>query len=235
MFKKAILIIHGFAGSTYDLEPLANYLELEKNFDVFTYTLPGHEHNLLMNAKYTDWINASLSQVEYLINNGYKSIYVIGHSMGGVIASFLATQYKEIKKVVLAAPAFKYVYNSKNNLKTTIMKSKILIADYGYEEVFGRALKSFKSAKEFTKLVSKYFNTPKQIKVPTLIIQGLKDNLVVKQSSEYVYNSVQNKKILIYLKGVNHDIFHSLKKDLVNKEIKKFLKTKYIINVKKSL
>ena len=28
------------------------------------------------------------------------TIYVIGHSMGGVIACFLATKYKEIKKSV---------------------------------------------------------------------------------------------------------------------------------------
>ena len=30
IFRKAILIIHGFAGGTYDEENLANYLELNK-------------------------------------------------------------------------------------------------------------------------------------------------------------------------------------------------------------
>ena len=38
IFKKAILIIHGFAGGTYDEEQLANYLELNKDFDVFQFT-----------------------------------------------------------------------------------------------------------------------------------------------------------------------------------------------------
>ena len=46
MFKKAVLIIHGFAGGTYDEENLANYLELDKNYKVFQFTLPGHDKNL---------------------------------------------------------------------------------------------------------------------------------------------------------------------------------------------
>ena len=33
--RKAVLIIHGLAGGTYDEEPLANYLELNRKLDVF--------------------------------------------------------------------------------------------------------------------------------------------------------------------------------------------------------
>ena len=102
MFRKAVLIIHGFAGGTYDEEELANYLELNRNFDVYQFTLPGHEKNL-GKVKYQEWIDASENQVKWLINNGYGSIYLIGHSMGGVIASYIATKYKEVKKLVLAA------------------------------------------------------------------------------------------------------------------------------------
>ena len=37
-------------------------------------------------------------QIEKIIKHGYKEIYVIGHSMGGVIAAYLASKYKEVKK-----------------------------------------------------------------------------------------------------------------------------------------
>ena len=40
--RKAVLIIHGFAGGTYDEERLAFYLTMH-NYDVFTFTLPGHD------------------------------------------------------------------------------------------------------------------------------------------------------------------------------------------------
>ena len=42
-FRKAIILIHGFAGGNYDYGSLNNDLELYSNFDVFTFTLPGHE------------------------------------------------------------------------------------------------------------------------------------------------------------------------------------------------
>lgn len=232
-FRKAILIIHGFAGSTYDEELLARYLEQEWNFDVFTYTLPGHERNLFMGANYESWIDESRKQVQYLINNGYKNIYVIGHSMGGVIACFLATQYREIKKLVLAAPAFKYIYSKEDKITTTIKKGKRLLKDYGYDEVLRRALKSsIGGAREFMKLVRIYYNIPKNVTVPTLLIQGLEDNLVPKESSLYVYNSVRGYKRIVFVKGVNHDIFHSKKVDLINNEIKKFLKNGINNNLK---
>lgn len=229
--RKAILIIHGFAGSPYDEEILAQYLELNYNFDVYTYTLPGHENVLFMKNNYEDWINASINQVEFLIKNGYRSIYLIGHSMGGVIASFLATKYKQIKKLVLAAPAFKYVYNKEESLKDNIKKGSILIKDYGYEQVLKRVFKtSIKSTKEFMKLVETFYAAPSKVTIPTLIIQGLDDNVVPKESSEYVYNSLSSRKILIYVEGVNHDIFRSAKVNVINREINEFLKKKYIVN-----
>ena len=76
LFRKAILIIHGYAGGTYDEEDLANYLELNKFYDVFQFTLPGHSKNL-SKVKYQDWINKSEEMMNFLIDNGYKSIYLI--------------------------------------------------------------------------------------------------------------------------------------------------------------
>ena len=45
VFRKAILLIHGFAGGTYDFESLAKNLECINNYDVFTFTLNGHDGN----------------------------------------------------------------------------------------------------------------------------------------------------------------------------------------------
>ena len=55
IFKQAILIIHGFAGGTYDQEELAFNLELNKSFDVFQFTLPGHD-KALSKVNYQEWI-----------------------------------------------------------------------------------------------------------------------------------------------------------------------------------
>lgn len=229
MFKKAILIIHGFAGGTYDEEELANYLELNRDFDVFQYTLPGHEKNL-SKVKYADWINASEEKIKWLINNGYKNIYLIGHSMGGVIATYLATKYKEVKKLVLAAPAFQYLQVVKENLNLTesLKATPKVIKTYGNNEIIARFLK-FKPIviREFMELIKKYYDYPKEVYCKILILQGKNDNLVPITSSEYVYNSVKSKvKALIYIDKATHDIFRAKNKLEIFKFVENFLKNK---------
>lgn len=230
--RKAILIIHGFGGGTYDEEYLANKLELISNYDVFTFTLPGHD-TFVNKVKMDDWIKASMEHVQMLIDNGYTSIYLVGHSMGGVIASVLASKYIEIKKLVLAAPAFHYlkVENDELNLIDSFKVSMEVIKEYSGEEVISRFIRMpSNSVKEFIKLVKTYYQVVKEINIPTLIIAGTKDTLVPMSSNKYVYDNIKSKyKVLLTVKGINHDIFRSERKAEVTDYVIKFLKiNKYI-------
>ena len=224
--KKAILIIHGFAGGTYDEEDLANHLELNRNFDVFQFTLPGHQKNF-SKVKYHEWIDYSESKLNWLIKKGYKKIYLIGHSMGGVIASYLCTKYKEVKKLVLAAPAFQYlnVINDKLNIASSLKKTPSVIKTYGGDEVIARLFKlNLGAVKEFMTLVREYYNCPKDINCQVLLLQGKNDNLVPITSSKYVYENIKSDKRLIYLEGITHDIFRSQRNDEIFKLVEVFLK-----------
>lgn len=225
--KKAILMIHGFAGGTYDIEDLASYLQLNKSFDVFQYTLPGHDRNL-SKVKYEDWITKSEEKVEWLINKGYTSIYLVAHSMGGVIATYLATKYKQIKKLVLAAPAFHYlnVVNDDLNIKESLKSAPKVIEQYGSDEVVGRFLKlNISAVGEFMKLVKEYYNYPKDVSCPVLLLQGDSDHLVPISSSKYVYGKLEkNVKKLIIIKGANHEVFKSEKQEQIFEIVNNFLK-----------
>lgn len=226
MFRKAILIIHGFGGGTYDEEYLANNLELRRNFDVFTFTLPGHEGPFKA-MKEQDWINKTEDMINFLIENNYKKIYVIGHSMGGVLAARLASKHKEVKKLVLLAAAFRYLEFKEDNVDVikSIKKTPELIKDYK-EEFISRIVKMPPNAiKEFMKTIKDNEKTLKNINIPTLIIQGTEDCLVPPETLEYIYNEIPtNKKYKILIDGVNHDIFRSKKKIIITQEIIKFLK-----------
>lgn len=227
MKRKAILIIHGFAGGTYDEEYLSNSLEFVKNFDVFSFTLPGHESRK-DKATRADWIQSARNHVEMLINHGYKDIYVIGHSMGGVIASIVASEYKEIKKVVLAAAAFQYLNSgsAKTNVKELASLIKRNVIDYSAEEIFSRFLKMpLNSLKEFMSIVKENQDVIKSVDAPILILHGKNDKLVPLTSSRYIYNNVKSKSKIYYkIKGVNHDIFNSKRKEEICEIIIKFLK-----------
>ena len=232
-FRKAILLIHGFAGGIWDYANVSNDLQRYIDFDVYSFTLPGHEKLIISKVKREDWIEASEKQVEKLIQNGYKTIYLVGHSMGGVIACNLARKYPQVKKLILAAPAFEYLSFKDDQLDLigSIKKSKEIIKDHSLETVVSRAFKiPLSTALEFTKLIEEHHDDPKYITCPTLILQGTDDSVVPLKSSRYVHKVIKSKtNILIEYKGVNHDVFLSERYEDILKDLIFFLRHKNII------
>ena len=226
--KKAILLIHGFAGGSYDYGNLTNDLEFVNNYKVFTYTLPGHDKAIINKVTKDDWIRMSERQIERIINHGYKEIYVIGHSMGGVIAAYLASKYKEVKKLVLAAPAFQYFKfeDNKINILESIKVVPNLFKDYNKEEVISRLFKvPVPTIKEFMSLVSEHHSDVKSITCPTLIIHGTKDEIVPDTSVNYVYDNIKSTSVsLVEIDGLTHDLFINDRYDDVKKLIFDFFK-----------
>lgn len=225
MSKKAVMIIHGFMSNLKEIQYLSDIIKQNSNIDVYTFTLPGHDDYSFKNIKYQDWIKSS---EEMLMNlkKSYNSIYIIGHSMGGVIASHLASKNKEVKKLVLVAPSFKYLelFEDLNILKEKIndtIKNKTK-----YKDITQRILNSsVTSVIEFRKLVKTYYEEPKNINCPTLLIHGEKDLVVPIKSSKYVYDSIKSKtKYLKIIKGADHSLLYDYKKEYVTRYICNFLK-----------
>lgn len=229
-FRKAILLIHGFAGGNYDYGELSNNLEIFKNFDVFTFTLPGHDKLIISKVTKNDWLKKAEEQVQKLINNGYNKIYIIGYSMGGVIAAYLASKYHAIKKLVLAAPAFEYLAFKEDKVDVIESLKVIpkLFKDYNSDEVLSRIFKvPIGTIKEFMLLVEEHRDDIKHITCPTLIIHGNKDEIVPFNSVEFVYNNIRSKAVvLIEIKTLTHDLFINNRYEDVKNIITYFLKKK---------
>ncbi len=106
--KIVCLLIHGFAGSTVEMEPLARALETE-GFEVIRLTLPGHATSIddFSRTFFPDWRAAAERACEEEIGRG-RRVVVIGHSMGGSLALHLAQRYDLAGVVTLAAPVYLY-------------------------------------------------------------------------------------------------------------------------------
>ena len=63
--------------------------------------------------------------------------------MGGVIACHVASKYKEVKKLVLAAPAFHYlaVKNDKVDVIESIKSGIDIAKEYKLDNLFGKFVK----------------------------------------------------------------------------------------------
>jgi carboxylesterase len=222
------LCIHGFTGAPYEVEPLAKFLNEHTDWVFSVPTLPGHGQILsLKGIHYHQWIEHAELELKKLIQTCDK-VYVIGFSMGGMIASLLAAKYPVDKLVLLSAAAY-YV-----NPKQLASDIKAMIVDifkgnlYG-NELFQRYKRKIKETPitatlQFRRLVSYIKPLLPQVEVPTLIAQGECDGVVPPKSAEYLYRSISAKtKRLTFIKDSNHHICHCGEKEALFSQIYDFL------------
>lgn len=224
-YRRAVLVVHGFTGKLYDNEFLVNKLQLNGKFDVFAYTLPGHDKFRLEKVKKEDWVKSVDENIKELIKNHYDTIYLVGHSMGGLIVSMLANNYKQVKKVVLIAPALSYFSTEQYKEDLMNFKETILDEDVNYKNLFVKAFQTSKgSIKEFHQLVDKNNKKILSIKKRILIIHGDKDEVVPLSSSLDAFKKIKyKKKFMKIIKNGRHNILRGKKKEEVTNYIEGYL------------
>lgn len=227
--KTAVLSFHGFMGSPNDQKVVMDYLQKNNNYDVYSFVLPGHskgEGKERFNHEL--WIKACQSEVEKLIDLNYDKIYLLGHSMGGVLASIMASKYKEIDKLVLISPAFHFMGFSEKH-SGFIKRLKItprLIAFFTKDATIKRLVKLSRFYQnEYLHLICQSQDCLDKIDIPVLQLVGKKDKLVKWKDSKYVFKrlATTNKKILKY-KEAKHNVFETVHCEEACKDIAEFLK-----------
>ena len=220
-FRKAIFIIHGFTGNLYDNEYLMNYLEYDREFDVYAKTLPGHDRDRFCDAKYTDWVRFVDNEINYLVSLGYRTIYVVGHSMGGVLASYVASRHKEVKKLVLINAAFNYI-NLKQNKLDIITNKDFSKYNHLLEKLLRTSIGFFI---EFTKLVKKQKSVLSDVTCETLVLQSDGDEIIPFETGAEIYEKLNSdKKYLTTVRDCSHVALVTERKEDISEYIRLFLK-----------
>ena len=100
------LIIHGFGGNYDEISPLADHLK-SRGYKVACPALAGHTGRRcdLKKAGYTDWIKSAERGFLDLAHR-CQTVYIIGFSMGGLIAFNLALQHKVAGIVTINTPIY---------------------------------------------------------------------------------------------------------------------------------
>src|SRR5690625_1871160 len=215
------LIIHGFTGGPYEVEPLTNYLKEKTNWQIEVPVLSGHGTELdLEHVNYEEWLSDAVEAL-ITLKETCETIYVIGFSMGGMIAAYLAANY-QIDRLVLLSTARRYL--SFRHLSTYIR--------YGIEAMFKDELKEsplYKHYKykfdvvpltaniEFMKLVNKTKAYLKHVTTPVFIAQGQKDALVPAKTPYYLHDEISSEdKEVVFFERSNHLICLGNDQDVLN-------------------
>lgn len=104
----AVLLIHGFTGSPWDMRPLGEALA-EDGYFVKGMRLPGHglSPEDMLGVTWRDWERAVAHALTDLAH--YRRVFVCGLSMGALLALTLAAEEPErIAGLVLLAPAARF-------------------------------------------------------------------------------------------------------------------------------
>lgn len=104
--QKAVLLLHGWKGFPGLMYPVYDALA-DQGFTVDLPRLPGHGTTMtdMLRTGGRDWLRRAMDAYADLAAR-HETVYVVGHSMGGVISLILAAG-ANIERVALLAPAVK--------------------------------------------------------------------------------------------------------------------------------
>lgn len=197
-------MIHGFTGGPFEVQPFADYIEEKTDWIVKIPKLPGHGESLnLKNKSAESWMMAAEQALKEL-KKQVDQVVIVGFSMGGLIAMYLAMRYK-IEKLVLLSAAVKYV-----SARQMLEEVRIATADavkgrlaqnplfhlYEYK-VLNTPISSAFEFLRVVKMVEPYYD---KLTLPVCIVQGKKDGIVPVTAAEHIYNQ---------LGSVQKEIYHS--------------------------
>ncbi len=201
----ATLVFHGFTTSPQDLNGFIRFLA-NSNYTVYAPLLPGHGTSPedLNKVSYIDWINSAIGAYNELTEKEYTEIYVIGHSMGSLLALRLGELFGNINGIVLtAAPIIirgiwlKLIPLVKKFVK--FVKKKGNVSQYAYD------VWPIHGVGELIKLIDVVKKDLKSVIAPALIIHGDSDNLADPESAQFIYDNINSRiKRLVYIEGAGH-------------------------------
>jgi len=193
--KPLVVTIHGFGKNrSSEMDNLCAFLK-EHGYDTLQFDIYDLENGL--DADWKEWLRRCERQMHEALGRNPR-IILVGFSMGGVIATHLATVYK-VEKLVLVAPAFRYLDFEK-------------VARSLASSLSGRSRTTVPSSEQtraFREIVDNCRGSIANLDCPVLILHGTEDEVINPSSSTEFYGRIHHdRKRLIFLEGAHHRMLY---------------------------
>lgn len=242
--RRACLLIHGFLSSDEDFNTL---IPLLKKYDkVVNLRLPGHGKGGNL-KEFT--VEATFNMVEEAfqsIAKEYRSIDLIGFSMGGALCTYLGSKYK-CRRIVLLAPAnhFINIHQLLPRLKMYVQFLKKRLTKSDDINIYHKAIRNMReddyhslqiimkelipnynyhTLSTFFEIIRRCNKNLRKIEVPVLIMWGTIDQIIPYKVVKKLSRICPNHKVVI-LEAISHLMLGSKEKGPILNNIMSFLNT----------
>ena len=227
--KRAVLLLHGFTGSSADVRMLGRYLE-KQGYTSLAPHYKGHgvppEELIVSNPD--EWWEDVKSGYTTLKEAGYEEIAVAGLSLGGVFSLKLATSHPVKGVVTMCSPMtmrttdimFEGVLEYAKQYKKQQRKSEQEI-NIEIEAIEKQGMDSLPALQQ---LISDVRQSIDMLYAPIFVIQATHDEVIDPDSANIIYHSVEsNDKHIRWFDESQHVITLDKEKDKRHEAVLTFL------------
>jgi carboxylesterase len=234
--KPACLLIHGFTGAPKEMRWMGESLH-QRGYTCLGVRLAGHATRTedMVRSRWTDW-TASVEDGYHLLHGMSDNIFLIGLSMGGVLALLMSTRL-DVKGVVAMAtpsrlpkdyPVWFLRLNSlfvKYRPKTDEEPGSGWFDKTAYRDHVSYPQNPIRSAAELKKLILAMCTSLPEVKVPVLLMHSKDETYISPESMERIYTGLTNAsdRTKLYITGSGHVLTRDASREQVFKSAAEFI------------
>ncbi|MDR3644114.1 MAG: alpha/beta fold hydrolase [Clostridia bacterium] len=217
MKKTGCLLIHGFAGSRKELEPLRRCLE-QQGYVVSVPVLKGHEGTKreFGKSRRREWIASAKESLDEL-QKFCEKVVVVGFSMGGLVAANLCGSAPVDGVVFLNTPVYYW------DIGWVLKSHRFDLKTYFGEYIFSGRNLPLHALLEFRLLLDATKRLFSRIACTVLVLQSMDDDVVVPESAQYIYSHVKGPKKIKRLPSGGHAVLQGKNAGTVCGDVLRFM------------
>ncbi|MED1472443.1 alpha/beta hydrolase [Bacillus salipaludis] len=190
-----ILLSHGFIGTPQSVRYLGERIA-ENGFSVLGSRLKGHgtHYDDLENCTHEEWFE-SLEESYHELKQECKDVFVLGQSMGGTLALWLAHKYRDIKGIIIVNPAltipdFEHLKN-KDKPRLIDEGNPDIKAKDAYEITYEKV--PLKAIHQLQNLMEKTPAILPNLHIPVLGMKSAVDHVVPPENTDFIMEHIGSK------------------------------------------
>ncbi|AOH56215.1 carboxylesterase [Peribacillus muralis] len=229
--NRAVLLLHGFTGSTGDMKKLGKYLN-DRDYTCHGPLYSGHglPAEELVQTSPKQWWEDVENAYQYLKDEGYEEIAVVGISLGGVFSLKVGIELPVTGVVSMCAPTIGNDVDRLNNRMLSYAQAYKKFEGKDAEQVASEMNKlkeePMASLQEALDMINDTADKLDLITSPTLVLQGSLDDPDYRNSASIIYNEVDTQhKSLIWYEKSGHIITLGKEREQVYEDVYRFLNT----------